>query len=60
MQSILILEDDENLNRGISLKLCREGYQVFSASSVSQGKKYFLKENVKFPTKREKTLKYAL
>lgn len=44
MQSILILEDDENLNRGISLKLCREGYQVFSASSVSQGKKYFLKE----------------
>ena len=46
MQSILILEDDENLNRGISLKLGREGYQVFSASSVSQGKRIFLKEKV--------------
>ncbi|MDE6903938.1 MAG: response regulator transcription factor [Lachnospiraceae bacterium] len=46
MQSILILEDDENLNRGISLKLGREGYQVFSASSVFEGKKIFLKEKV--------------
>ena len=31
MKSILLLEDDENLNRGISLKLSKEGYHVFSA-----------------------------
>lgn len=31
MKSILLLEDDESLNRGISLKLKKEGYQVFSA-----------------------------
>lgn len=30
MKCILLLEDDENLNRGISLKLSREGYHVFS------------------------------
>ena len=29
MQKILLLEDDRNLNRGISLKLEKEGYQVF-------------------------------
>lgn len=28
MKSILLLEDDENLNRGISLKLSKEGYRV--------------------------------
>ena len=33
MQKILLLEDDRNLNRGISLKLEKEGYQVFSAFS---------------------------
>lgn len=31
MNSILLLEDDESLNRGISLKLKKEGYLVFSA-----------------------------
>lgn len=31
MRTILLLEDDENLNRGIALKLQKEGYQVFSA-----------------------------
>ena len=30
MQKILLLEDDRNLNRGISLKLEKEGYQVRS------------------------------
>lgn len=28
MKTILLLEDDENLNRGISLKLSKEGYRV--------------------------------
>lgn len=30
MKQILLLEDDEGLNRGISLKLKKEGYEVFS------------------------------
>ena len=29
MKKILLLEDDESLNRGISLKLSKEGYPVF-------------------------------
>ena len=28
MKQILLLEDDENLNRGISLKLSREGLDI--------------------------------
>ena len=31
MNTIMLLEDDENLNKGISLKLRREGYLVISA-----------------------------
>lgn len=45
MNSILLLEDEENLNRGISLKLEKEGYQVFSAYGVSEGMRLF-RENV--------------
>ncbi len=41
MNSILLLEDEENLNRGISLKLEKEGYQVFSAYGVSEGMRLF-------------------
>lgn len=33
---ILLLEDDDNLNRGITLKLTKEGYEVLSASGVAQ------------------------
>ena len=36
-----IIEDEENLNRGISLKLKKEGYAVFSAACVSEGLKLF-------------------
>ncbi|MBQ7636463.1 MAG: hypothetical protein IJS80_04050 [Lachnospiraceae bacterium] len=32
MNSILIVEDEENLNRGIKLKPEKEGYQVKQAS----------------------------
>lgn len=46
MNAILILEDDENLNRGISLKLGREGYNVFSACSIAEARDIFLKQKV--------------
>ncbi|MBP3609782.1 MAG: response regulator transcription factor [Lachnospiraceae bacterium] len=41
MNTILLLEDDENLNRGISLKLAKEGYQVLSAASIQEAKELF-------------------
>lgn len=34
MKRILLLEDDKALNRGISLKLEKEGYEVLSAFSL--------------------------
>ena len=46
MKNILLLEDDENLNRGISLKLGKEGYHVFSAYSISEAQSIFNKENI--------------
>lgn len=36
MKKILLLEDDKSLNRGISLKLEKEGYEVFSAFGVQE------------------------
>ena len=39
MKNILLIEDEENLNRGISLKLKKEGYAFFSAACVSEGLK---------------------
>lgn len=41
MQEILLLEDDEALNRGITLTLQKAGYQVTSAFTVSQARKFF-------------------
>lgn len=41
MQKILLLEDDRNLNRGISLKLEKEGYEVSSAFSVKEAEALF-------------------
>lgn len=41
MNRILLLEDEENLNRGISLKLEKEGYHVYSAYGVGQGMELF-------------------
>lgn len=32
MKNILLIEDEDNLNRGISLKLQKEGYTVFFGS----------------------------
>lgn len=46
MNQILLLEDEDNLNRGISLKLEKEGYQVFSASGVERGIQIFKEQSV--------------
>ena len=34
------MEDDEGLNRGISLKLKKEGYQVFSAFTIKEAEEF--------------------
>lgn len=41
LKTILLIEDDENLNRGISLKLSKEGYSVLSASDIKEAKQYW-------------------
>lgn len=45
MNTILLLEDDQNLNRGISLKLSREGYNLLSAFTVREARELFAGEN---------------
>lgn len=46
MNHVLLLEDEENLNRGISLKLEKEGYQVFSAIGVTEGMRLFRENTI--------------
>ncbi len=46
MKKILFLEDDENLNRGISLKLTKEGYQVLTARTVAEARRLWDEEEV--------------
>lgn len=46
MNTILLLEDDENLNRGISLKLSKEGYRVLSAYSRSDAENLWKADNI--------------
>ncbi len=41
MSKILLLEDDKSLNRGISLKLQKEGYEVLSAFGVMEAEEVF-------------------
>mgnify|MGYP000363491474 CR=1 FL=1 len=36
MPGILVVEDDENLNRGIAFSLKKSGYEVFSVESVKK------------------------
>lgn len=43
MKRILLLEDDRALNRGISLKLEKEGYEVLSVFSVKEAEEQFQK-----------------
>ena len=40
-KTILLLEDDENLNRGISMRLEKEGYYVLSAFGASKAEELF-------------------
>ncbi|MBD5477352.1 MAG: response regulator transcription factor [Lachnospiraceae bacterium] len=42
---ILMIEDDEGLNRGVSFALEQEGYAVVSARTLQEGKALFEKEN---------------
>ena len=44
MKTILLLEDDESLNRGITFKLKKEGYKVISTYSINSALKS-LEEN---------------
>lgn len=46
MKTILLLEDDVNLNRGISLKLEKEGWQVLSAYTIKEATAIFEKEEI--------------
>lgn len=46
MPGILVVEDDENLNRGITFSLKKSGYEVFSAESVKKAKKIASDNNV--------------
>ena len=46
MPCILVVEDDENLNRGITFSLKKSGYEVFSAESVKKAKRIASDNNV--------------
>ncbi|MGE5613134.1 MAG: response regulator transcription factor [Bacillota bacterium] len=46
MKTILIIEDDENLSRGMVFTFEKDGYRVFSASSVRQGKQLMQQHKV--------------
>lgn len=46
MPGILVVEDDENLNRGITFSLKKSGYEVFSAESVKKAKRIASDNNV--------------
>ena len=46
MPGILVVEDDENLNRGIAFSLKKSGYEVFSAESVKKAKRIASDNNV--------------
>ena len=46
MKQILLLEDEESLNRGISFKLKKEGYQVLQAYTIAEAKSLFDVEQI--------------
>lgn len=46
MQRLLVVEDDFDLNHAICLALEKEGYRVFSASSVERAKEICRKEEL--------------
>lgn len=46
MNTILIIEDDELINNGINFSLGKEGYNVISAYTLEEGKKYLEAGNI--------------
>ena len=48
MERILIIEDDRILNRGVAFALKKEGYEVISAYSKTEGKKEILNSQFDF------------
>lgn len=44
MKNILLLEDDDSINRGISFTLKKEGYTVFSCRTIAEAWEVFHKE----------------
>ncbi|OFI01381.1 transcriptional regulatory protein YycF [Clostridium acetireducens DSM 10703] len=46
MKKILLVEDNESLNRGISFKLSREGMKVFCAKNIKEAKDILDKEQI--------------
>jgi two-component system, OmpR family, response regulator VicR len=46
MNNILLLEDDESLNRGISFKLSKEGFSVFSAATIADAREIFVNNEI--------------
>lgn len=40
-ETILVIEDDEGLNRGICFVLNKEGYRVLTAKNLAEGTRYF-------------------
>lgn len=44
MNRILILEDEESVNRGISFSLEKEGYEVWAADTVREAERLFLEK----------------
>lgn len=47
MNSILLLEDDESINRGITFVLEKDGYQVYSCETVAQANKVFHQQEIR-------------
>ncbi len=41
LRSILLLEDDESINRGVTFTLKKEGYLVFSCRTIAEAQKTF-------------------
>lgn len=48
METILIIEDDRILNRGVSFALKKEGYNVISNYNISEGKVSIMENDIDF------------
>lgn len=46
LHTILLLEDDESINRGITFILEKDGYQVYSCMTISQAEKIFYHQEI--------------